>query len=229
MTAMPSGAAPLPEPGSSLVVVRGTTQGLNAPLAVDNPKPELAWSATSSLPGTAVSAAEVEVRDAERTAEPIWTNRTEASGVAAMPYGGPPLAAKHRYTWRVRVRDAAGQWNGWSPDFRFGTGMLLDQDWNGAAWISQKDWVANRGEPAPGGALLGLPLLRTNFSVAKPIANATLYVSGIGAYAASVNGKPAGNIVLGSGMSKYDKVSFYDGIDVTSAVQAGQNAVGIAL
>ncbi len=213
----------------SLNIVRGTTQGLNAPLAVDNPIPEFAWSTTSSRPGAAVTAADIEVRDAERTAEPIWTHRAEASGVASVTYGGPALAAKHRYTWRVRVRDAAGSWSSWSPDFRFGIGMLRDQDWNGAAWISQRDWVANRGEPAPGGVLLGLPLLRTNFAVTKPIANATLYVSGLGAYAASVNGKPAGTVVLGSGMSKYDKVSFYDGIDVTSSVQTGQNAVGIAL
>ena len=35
--------------------------------------------------------------------------------------------------------------------------------------------------------------------------------------------------MLGSGWTKYDKLAFYDGIDVTSAVQAGQNAVGIAL
>ena len=215
--------------GDGVIIVRGTTQGLNAPLAVDNARPEFAWSVTSSQPGAAVTAAEVEVRDAERTAEPIWTHRAEASGVAAVTYGGPSLAAKHRYTWRVRVRDAAGDWSSWSPDFRFGTGMLRDQDWNGAAWISQRDWVASRGVPAPGGMLLGLPLLRTNFSVTKPIANATLYVSGLGAYAASVNGRPAGDIVLGSGWTKYDKLAFYDGIDVTSAVQAGQNAVGIAL
>ncbi|WP_197289251.1 family 78 glycoside hydrolase catalytic domain [Saccharothrix sp. NRRL B-16348] len=215
--------------GDGLVIIRGTTQGLNAPLAVDNPRPEFAWSVTSSQAGAVVTAAEVEVRDAERTAEPIWTNRAEASGVAAMTYDGPALAAKHRYTWRVRVRDAAGDWSDWGPDFRFGTGMLSDQDWNGAAWISQRDWVAGRGVPAPGGTLLGLPLLRTNFSVGKPVANASLYVSGLGAYAASVNGKPAGTIVLGSGWTKYDKVAYYDGIDVTSEVQAGQNTVGIAL
>lgn len=215
--------------GDGLSIVRGTTQGLNTPLAVDNPKPEFAWSATSSRSGATVTAAEVEVRDAERTAEPIWAHRAEVSGVAAVTYGGPALTAKHRYTWRVRVRDAAGEWSSWSTDFRFGTGMLRDQDWNGAAWISQRDWVAGRGEPAPGGVLLGLPLLRTNFSVTQPIANATLYISGLGAYAASINGKPAGTIVIGSGMSKYDKVSFYDGIDVTSAVQGGQNAIGIAL
>ena len=210
--------------GDGLTIVRGITQGLDAPLAVDNIRPEFGWSVTSSRPGAAVTAAEIEVRDAERTVEPIWTHRVEASGVAAMTYGGPSLAAKHRYTWRVRVRDDAGDWNGWSSDFRFGTGMLRDTDWNGAAWISQKDWVAGGGVPAA-----GLPLLRTNFSLTKPVANATLYVSGIGAYAASVNARPAGNIVLGSGMSKYDKVAFYDGIDVTSAVQTGQNAVGIAL
>src|SRR5689334_13398548 len=114
MTAMPSeAAAPSPDSRSSLVsplvAVRGTTQGLNAPLAVDNPRPEFAWNVTSSQPGAAVTAAEVEVRDAERTAEPIWTNRAEASGVSAMTYGGPSLAAKHRYTWRVRVGDAAGE------------------------------------------------------------------------------------------------------------------------
>jgi alpha-L-rhamnosidase len=215
--------------GDGLIVVRGVTQGLNAPLSVDNVRPEFAWSVASSRSGAVVTAAEVEVRDAERTAEPVWTHRAEAGGVAAVTYGGPSLAAKHRYTWRVRVRDAAGVWSSWSADFRFGTGMLSDQDWNGAAWISQRDWVASQGEPAPGGVLLGLPLLRTDFSVTKPVANATLYVSGLGAYAASVNGRPAGDIVLGSGWTKYDKVTYYDGIDVTSAVQTGENTVGIAL
>ena len=59
-------------------VVRGSTQGLNAPLAVDNARPEFAWTVTSSQAGAAVTAAEVEVRDAERAGEPIWAHRVEA-------------------------------------------------------------------------------------------------------------------------------------------------------
>ena len=54
--------------GDSLTIVRGTTQGLNAPLAIDNVRPEFAWSVASSRTGAAVTAAEVEVRDAERAA-----------------------------------------------------------------------------------------------------------------------------------------------------------------
>nr|WP_240982152.1 alpha-L-rhamnosidase [Streptomyces sp. S3(2020)] len=89
---------------------------------------------------------------------------------------------------------------------------------------------AHETAPARGGStLLGLPLLRTNFSATKQIANATLYISGLGAYAPSLNGAPVGTIVLGSGWTKYDKVTYYDGIDVTSAVRQGENTIGIAL
>ncbi|MFJ3811655.1 family 78 glycoside hydrolase catalytic domain [Streptomyces sp. NPDC090073] len=83
--------------------------------------------------------------------------------------------------------------------------------------------------PAPQPHPVTLPLLRSGFTADKPIKNARLFVTGLGAYAAYVNGQRAGDGQLGSASSRYDRRVLYDTIDVTSAVRQGANAVGIAL
>lgn len=52
---------------------------------------------------------------------------------SGVPYGGPDLGEDMDYSWRVRVRDAAGVLGPWSEARTFSTG-LSDAGWD-AAWI----------------------------------------------------------------------------------------------
>ncbi|MGP3967793.1 family 78 glycoside hydrolase catalytic domain [Streptomyces sp. 6N223] len=222
-TAAPEGAARQNQ--AAVSVTGGTTQGLTEPLAVDVARPELAWTVGSSTAGSAVKAAEVEVRDAGADTDPIWSHVITDAGASAVTYNGPALAPKHRYQWRVRVQDQGNQWSAWSSSYDFGTAMFDTSDWSDADWITESAWQSANDELPS-----GLPLLRRDFTVEdRPIANATLFVSGLGAYVASVNGERAGDHQLGSGWTKFDKRTYYDGIDVTDSIQQGENTVGIAL
>jgi alpha-L-rhamnosidase len=50
-------------------------------------------------------------------------------------YDGPPLEGDSDYSWRLRVRDGAGNWSPWSDAARFGTGPV-GPAWT-ASWISR--------------------------------------------------------------------------------------------
>lgn len=77
---------------------------------------------------------------------------------------------------------------------------------------------------------LTLPRFRSEFTLPdKKVVWASLYVSGLGGYEAEVNGNRAGDVRITSGMTKFDKRTYYDAIDVTDQVHAGNNAIAIGL
>jgi len=74
------------------------------------------------------------------------------------------------------------------------------------------------------------PLLRKEFSVSKQVKNARVYVSGLGYYVLSIDGKRVGDRVLDPGFTVYNKSALYATYDVTSAVrQHGPHALGVTL
>ncbi len=74
------------------------------------------------------------------------------------------------------------------------------------------------------------PLLRKGFSVTKQVKDARIYVSGLGYYVLSIDGRRVGNSVLDPGLTVYDKSALYATYDVTDALRrAGPHALGVAL
>ena len=71
-----------------------------------------------------------------------------------------------------------------------------------------------------------VPLFRKEFEVGKKINEATLYITGLGQYEASINGQKVGNSFLSPGWTNYDKTVFYNAYDVTGMLQQGKNAMG---
>jgi hypothetical protein len=71
-----------------------------------------------------------------------------------------------------------------------------------------------------------VPLFRKEFEVYESLEFATLYISGLGQYEASINGEKVGNAFLTPGWTNYDKTVFYNSYDVTSMLKPGKNAVG---
>jgi hypothetical protein len=71
------------------------------------------------------------------------------------------------------------------------------------------------------------PVFRKEFDVSKRIQNATLYISGLGQYEATINGRQVGNGFLTPGWTYYDKTVFYNIYDVTKYLQRGKNAMGV--
>jgi hypothetical protein len=71
-----------------------------------------------------------------------------------------------------------------------------------------------------------IPLFRKEFEVGKKIKEATLYITGLGQYEASINGQKVGNSFLTPGWTNYDKTILYNTYDVTSMLKQGKNAIG---
>lgn len=98
--------------------------------------------------------------------------------------------------------------------------MLDASDWQ-ARWIATERWGWGEVKPAP--------MLRRRLDLKKPVAAARIYVSGLGYYELSINGRKIGDEVLAPASSQYDRTTFYQTHDVTGAFQVGENALGVIL
>ena len=72
-------------------------------------------------------------------------------------------------------------------------------------------------------------LLRKEVNLPKQPVRATAYVSGLGYYELSLNGKKVGDHVLDPGFTDYTKRVLYVTYDVTNMLKAGRGAMGVIL
>lgn len=73
------------------------------------------------------------------------------------------------------------------------------------------------------------PLLACNFEIDKKHDKITLYVTGLGLFEASINGKKVGDTFFDPGESNFGKRVYYCTYDITSMVHEGLNEIGITL
>jgi hexosaminidase len=110
------------------------------------------------------------------------------------------------------------------PVLAFGQGEPLD-------WKAQ--WVTDSKAPVMEDSLLFMdnpaPLFRKELSVGKNVRKAVLYISGIGYYQATMNGKKVGDHFLDPGWTDYRKTVPYNIYDVTAMVKKGRNCLGVEL
>ena len=74
------------------------------------------------------------------------------------------------------------------------------------------------------------PAFRKSFNVAaKDVSSATLHITGLGFYEASLNGKRIGSKVLDPNPTKFDKRVLYSTYDLTGELKQGANALDVLL
>ncbi|MFI7700349.1 family 78 glycoside hydrolase catalytic domain [Nonomuraea sp. NPDC049480] len=196
------------------------TCDLTDPLGIEITRPPLSWRLT--VP--AQSGYHVRVGSAEGSAD-LWDTGEVDGPDQRVVYAGRPLTSRTTAYWQVRVR-SAGTWSDWSPTARFELGLLSPDDWT-AAWITHPDWY-DEGNPRAGEGR-PLPLLAGEFTLAKPVVRARLYVAGLGVYAASINGTPVTDAVLEPPYTDVTRRVVYAVHDVTPLLRDGANAMGIEL
>ncbi|MEV0614264.1 family 78 glycoside hydrolase catalytic domain [Nonomuraea sp. NPDC050404] len=193
------------------------TCDLTDPLGLETARPVLSWQ----LDGVAEqSAYHVRVPG-------LWDSGEVESADQRVTYGGEPLTSRTAARWQVRVRDAEGRWSDWSREARFELGLLEATDWT-ASWITHPDWYDENNDPRVGEGH-PLPLLAGEFTAKGAIAQARLYVAGLGVYVASVNGAPVTDAVLEPAYSDFTQRVVYAVHDVTALLREGGNALGLAL
>jgi hexosaminidase len=106
------------------------------------------------------------------------------------------------------------------------TKMFPANQWQ-AAWIADSkvavsdDSLLYQDNPAP--------LFRKEFLVSGPLKKATLYITGIGYYEASINGVKLGDQYLSPGWTDYRKTVPYNVFDVTARLRDGRSCLGVEL
>jgi alpha-L-rhamnosidase len=97
-------------------------------------------------------------------------------------------------------------------------GLLDAADWS-ARWIAHPSWTY--GQP--------LPVFARQFTISKSVRQARLYITGLGIYLASLNGRAVTEDVLAPGNTNYAKQVEYATYDVAGSLQQGANTIGVQL
>jgi alpha-L-rhamnosidase len=108
------------------------------PIGLDEAHPRLMWRppvAGQSAWRVQVAASEADLLAGRTT----WdSGKVAGARTVEAAYAGPPLAARERRAWRVRLWDAAGRPAPWSAPAAFEMGLLSPADWGDATWIGRR-------------------------------------------------------------------------------------------
>ena len=217
-----------------------TCDGSVNPLGVDDPQPRFHWILKARAPhlrnlrqtAFQIIVASSRVR-LDRADADLWDSKKTSGQLApSVPYAGKTLLPDTVYYWRVRVWDRQGRASAWSEPSSFLTG-LQPTDWS-AHWIAAspdgpRQPQANGNDDTRVSSTPPLPIFRHEFSVAKPVLRATLFIAGLGQSETLLNGKPVTQALLTPGWSNYRKTVLYDTYDVTQLLHHGANAIGVLL
>ncbi len=190
------------------------------PLGIDDRQPQLSWELSSTAQNQSQQAYEVQAASTSAllsaNTPDLWNSgKVTASASINITYAGSALHARQQVYWRVQVWDQGGNASAWSPVAQWEMGLLASSDWSA-------QWISNSSSGA-------LPLFAKQFTLAQTISKARLYITGLGVYDASVNGKAVSNAVLQPPETDYLKRVIYTTYDVTSLLQQGANTLGVQL
>jgi hypothetical protein len=219
---------------------------LENPLGIEALRPRLSWQLEAmnkdqqtgeDLRGLRQTAYRILVASSAsllaKDAGDLWdTGKTLSNLTIQLGYSGKELKSNRMYYWKVRVWDQRGSASEWSDTARWQMGLLHAEDWK-AKWIAAEPDVENAdvnakkitNPPPP----RPLPIFRHGFNLAKPVARAVVYISGLGQYELRINGSKVSEDVLTPGWTNYRKTVLYNTYDVTSQLKSGENIIGVML
>jgi len=199
-----------------------TSEHKKNPIGVDAMQPRFSWKITGK--GNSIMQKEYSIRVATdekfSSGKIVWQSGNIASEESVLqPYKGPELKSGQRYFWQVKIVDKQGKQSKWSETAFWEMGLLSKSDWK-AKWIEMAG-DTQRYSPSPH--------FRKEFTVAKSIVSARIYVSSHGFYELQLNGKKVGDQVLTPGWTSYGKRLQYQVFDITGMLVKGNNAIGAVL
>lgn len=214
----------------------------NSPIGIETSRPEFSWNISSDQQSFVQNAWQVQVFSSLNYTKlgktDLWdSQKINADASMSTVYGGKPLSSGKRYYWRVRVWSSNGKVSEWSRPAAFSTGVLQAKEWDKSRWIAYQV-LEDSMKVIPGlhgdGSSLGkkavqravVPYFRKAFDIKKPIAEAYVFVSGLGHYELQLNGKKVGDDFLAPGWTNYSKTNLYSTYDVTASLVTGKNAFG---
>lgn len=210
------------------------------PIGIDNAFPNLSWKIQSTQRNVVQTAYRILVSDHSNNLKNglgnVWDSKKISSNQSIqIKYSGLKLSSVKKYYWRVEI------WNNFgltakSEIASWQMGLLTEEAWKGAKWIAYEKIADSNLNALPVDGKKDtykgnnvLPMFRKGFKISKPIKSATLFISGLGHFEMSLNGKKIGDHFLDPGWTKYDKEALYVSFDLTSQIRKGENAIGVLL
>ena len=222
------------------------------PLAVIQNQPRLSWQLVSKEYSSSQIGYQILVASSEEKLKndeaDIWNSlRVNSSKNLHIPYGGSPLKPETKYFWKVKVWNQKGKISKWSKTAYFRIAPEesdLNPTWIGAITKAnshlpegrnfhsatykreKKDAIINASDSLSRRSIM----LRKSFNVAKEIKEAVVYISGLGHYELTLNGKKIGNSEFAPLWTDYDKTVNYNTYELSAEeLQNGENVIGVLL
>lgn len=153
---------------------------------------------------------------------PLWdTGRVGSEVSVHLVYDGPTLEARRPYRFRVKAWDKAGGESAWSEEGTLELGQGSLTDWQ-AKWITPDPAaIQTNANPAF--------LLRKEFELRPGIVSGRVYATAAGVYDLYLNGAKVSEDLLAPGWTSYDTRMQVQTYDVSAALKAGGNGIGVML
>jgi alpha-L-rhamnosidase len=191
------------------------------PIGIDILKPRLSWQIVSAEENVLQTAYEIKVTDQTAKGKLLWTSgKVNSAQSVNVTYEGPALKSMQRVYWQVRVWDNKNKVTVWSAPAFWEMGILEPESWK-ASWISIASEPDIKG-PKP------TQNFRKDFSAAKKVKSARIYITSLGLYQLFLNGKKVSTDLFTPGWTSYKNRIQYQTYDVTSMIQV-KNAIGVIL
>lgn len=193
-----------------------------APLGIDSAQPEFSWLIDDEASGFVQDGFELELSDSRQfSADSVrWrSGRVNSSRPFGARYEGPALASATTYSWRVKVHSGTAA-SEWSAPATFETGLLKASDWT-AGWITEAPRTKNSAPRTQ--------YFRRQIELPGGVTRARAYASALGWYRLYVNGADQTGPDLVPRWTSLDDVVEYQVYDVTDALVAGRNVLGVVV
>ncbi|WP_281337064.1 glycoside hydrolase family 78 protein [Flavobacterium eburneipallidum] len=222
------------------------------PLAVNTNQPRLSWQLVSKEFYASQIGYQILVSSSEENLKKdngdIWNSgRINSEKNLQITYSGTLLKSETKYFWKVKVWNQKGKASNWSKTASFRMSPLasdLNSTWIGAITKAEshlpegrnyhtatfnrqkKDALINASDSLSRRSIM----LRKPFEVKKEIKEAVVYISGLGHYELTVNGKKIGNSEFAPLWTDYDKTVNFNTYELTAEeLKKGENVIGVLL
>lgn len=222
------------------------------PLAVIQNQPRLSWQLVSTKSNVSQTAYQILVSSSEEKLKKdeadVWdSRRVNSDKNLQITYNGNPLKNETKYFWKVKIWDQSYKISPWSKIASFRIAPKdsdLNPIWIGAITKAdshlpegrnyhsatykreKKDAIINASDSLSRRSIM----LRKPFSVKKEIKEAIVYISGLGHYELTINGKKIGNSEFAPLWTDYDKTVNYNTYELSAnQLKNGENVIGVLL
>ncbi len=228
---------------NEIIVKNLRCEYLKNPIGIDIKNPRLSWIIKLNQQGQKQTAYQILVASnrekLEKNIGDIWdSGKVKSDKSGHIKYLGEKLKSRMQVFWKVRVWDGDDSPSNWSEIARWEMG-LASSEWQGK-WIGvprDKQCASKGNNPAP--------YFRKKVILSRPVKKARVYISGLGYYELSINGKKVTDSVLSPNHTNYDvrqsqnlnesRVKnmltrvLYETFDIGSYFKSGENVIGVCL